>query len=35
MFETKRVCCFAGIVVLALAVLFGCDLLWEPPERIG
>ena len=35
MLEMKRVFCLAGIVVLALAMLFGCDLLWEPPERIG
>ena len=35
MLQVKRVCCLAGIVVLALTVLFGCDLLWEPPERSG
>jgi hypothetical protein len=35
MCKTKRVWFLAGIVVLCLATLFGCDLLWEPPERSG
>ena len=35
MLKIKRACYWTGIVVLTLALLFGCDLLWEPPERIG
>jgi hypothetical protein len=35
MSQVKRVYYLAGIVVLAMAMLFGCSLLWEPPEPSG
>jgi hypothetical protein len=35
MFKKRRAYYLAGIVLLALAMLSGCNLFWKPPESSG